>query len=137
MFPSSLTLQLARAARRTGGRNLISPLLALGCLLLALPHGTALGQTFSPQKVLGRYQQFVWLEQHGLPQNTVSAITRTRDGYLWLGTLAGVARFDGAHFTVFDNGNTHAIKGSYFNTALEDRQGDLWLGGCNWLAAFP
>ncbi|MBI3759937.1 MAG: hypothetical protein HY269_09330 [Deltaproteobacteria bacterium] len=47
------------------------------------------GQTLSPLKVLGQYQQFVWQEQHGLPQNTVQALVRTRDGYLWLGTLAG------------------------------------------------
>jgi len=99
-------------------------LLALGCLL----PGRAASQTFSPQKVLGRYQQFIWLEQHGLPQNTVQAITRTKDGYLWLGTLAGAARFDGVHFTVFDNGNTPEIKASYFTSLLEDRQGNLWLG---------
>lgn len=80
---------------------------------------------------MGRYQQFVWLEQQGLPQNTVQAITRTRDGYLWLGTLAGTARFDGAHFTVFDNGNTSAIQGSYITALLEDCQGNLWLGSDN------
>jgi ligand-binding sensor domain-containing protein/signal transduction histidine kinase len=85
-------------------------------------------QTFSPRKALGRYQQFVWLEEHGLPQNTVQAITRTRDGYLWLGTLAGLARFDGARFTVFNNGNTREINGSYITALLEDRQGNLWLG---------
>src|SRR5262245_10293080 len=95
----------------------------LGCLL----PGSTFSQTPSSHKVFGRYQQFVWREQQGLPQNTVQAITRTRDGYLWLGTLAGAARFDGAHFTVFDNGNTTAIKGSYITALLQDRQGDLWL----------
>jgi ligand-binding sensor domain-containing protein/signal transduction histidine kinase len=73
----------------------------------------------------------VWREQQGLPQNTVQAITRTSDGYLWLGTLAGTARFDGAHFTVFDNGNTSAIKGSYITALLEDQQGNLWMGSDN------
>jgi ligand-binding sensor domain-containing protein len=86
------------------------------------------GQTFTPQKVLGRYQQFVWLEEHGLPQNTVIAMLRTRDGYLWVGTEAGAARFDGARFTVFDHGNTTEFKGSVIKALLEDRAGNLWLG---------
>lgn len=101
----------------------------IGTLLwfVCLMSGNALSQTFTPHKVMGRYQQFIWQEPHGLPQNTVQAITRTSDGYLWLGTLAGVARFDGAHFTVFDNGNTAAIKGRYITALLEDRQGTLWM----------
>jgi ligand-binding sensor domain-containing protein/signal transduction histidine kinase len=49
-------------------------------------------------------------------------------GYLWLGTLAGIARFDGAHFTVFDNGNTPQIKASYITAFLEDHLGNLWVG---------
>ncbi|HMV48437.1 MAG TPA: two-component regulator propeller domain-containing protein [Blastocatellia bacterium] len=105
-------------------KRLIITLLLLSCRLVIAVQG----QTFSPQKALGQYQQFVWLEQHGLPQNTVQAVTRTRDGYLWLGTLAGVARFDGVHFTVFDNGNTAEIKGSYITALLEDHAGRLWIG---------
>jgi ligand-binding sensor domain-containing protein/signal transduction histidine kinase len=104
-------------------RKLFILLLWLGCL----GNFSAQPQTFSSHKVFGKYQQFVWREQQGLPQNTVQAITRTRDGYLWLGTLAGAARFDGMHFSVFDNGNTDAIKGSYITALLEDRQGTLWL----------
>jgi hypothetical protein len=42
----------------------------------------AFAQNLSPHKALGRYQQYVWQDQHGLPQNGVNAITRTRDGYL-------------------------------------------------------
>ncbi|MEW6125522.1 MAG: two-component regulator propeller domain-containing protein [Acidobacteriota bacterium] len=100
----------------------------IACVWLGLLACAAPAQTLNHHKVFGKYQQFVWLEQHGLPQNTVQAITRTRDGYLWLGTLAGAARFDGAHFTIFDNGNTSAIKGSYITALLEDRDGNLWLG---------
>ncbi len=108
--------------------RLILLLLALGGFLSGFPPERIWGQTFTPQKVLGRYQQFVWLEEHGLPQNTVQALTRTRDGYLWLGTLAGAARFDGARFTVFSDGNTPEFKGGYITALLEDRQGSLWLG---------
>jgi ligand-binding sensor domain-containing protein/signal transduction histidine kinase len=88
----------------------------------------SLGQTLSPRKVLGRYQQQVWQDQHGLPQNGVHAITRTRDGYLWLGTVEGAARFDGVRFTVFDSNNTPEFRSNQIVAFLEDRVGDLWLG---------
>ncbi|HMY74832.1 MAG TPA: two-component regulator propeller domain-containing protein, partial [Blastocatellia bacterium] len=85
-------------------------------------------QTLGTHKVLGRYQQLIWQDQHGLPQNGVLAIARTRDGYLWLGTIEGVARFDGVRFTVFDNNNTAEIKNNQILSLAEDRAGNLWLG---------
>ena len=48
----------------------------------------------------------VWHLRQGLPQGTVTAITQTRDGYLWLGTEEGLARFDGVRFAIFDRKNT-------------------------------
>jgi len=95
-----------------------------GCLFIS----QAPGQIYRSEKVFGRYQQFVWNEQHGLPENGVQAVTGTRDGYLWLGTQAGVARFDGVRFTVFDRSNTDEIKASLIKSLLEDRAGNLWIG---------
>jgi ligand-binding sensor domain-containing protein/signal transduction histidine kinase len=100
-------------------------------ILLALCFGALIvanAQTLSTHKVLGRYQQFVWQDQHGLPQNGVLAILRSRDGYLWLGTIEGAARFDGVRFVVFDSNNTPAIKSNQILSLAEDRAGDLWLG---------
>ncbi len=85
-------------------------------------------QTLSTHKALGRYQQLVWQDQHGLPQNGVSSILRTRDGYLWLGTIEGAARFDGVRFVVFDNNNTPEFKSNQILSLAEDRAGSLWLG---------
>lgn len=90
--------------------------------------GLVWGQTLSPQKALGHYQQLVWQDQHGLPQNGVLAVQRTRDGYLWLGTIEGVARFDGVRFVVFDNNNTPEFKSNQVLSLAEDRAGNLWLG---------
>lgn len=86
------------------------------------------GQTLSTRKALGHYQQLVWQDQHGLPQNGVSSILRTRDGYLWLGTIEGAARFDGVRFVVFDNNNTPEFKSNQILSLAEDRAGSLWLG---------
>src|SRR6266404_278247 len=64
----------------------------------------------------------------GLPQNSVIAMTQTRDGYLWVGTLNGLARFDGLRFTTFDESNTPKLNSSPIINLFEDRQGNLWIG---------
>lgn len=51
-----------------------------------------------------------WGTDDGLPQNHATAIAQTRDGYLWLGSYNGVARFDGVRFTVFDSINTPGLR---------------------------
>ena len=42
-----------------------------------------------------------WGTEAGLPQITVNSIVQIRDGYLWVATQDGLARFDGVRFTVF------------------------------------
>src|SRR5437868_6689036 len=42
----------------------------------------------------------------GWAQNAVTAIVQTRQGYLWLGTYHGLARFDGISFKVFGSADT-------------------------------
>jgi signal transduction histidine kinase/ligand-binding sensor domain-containing protein len=78
--------------------------------------------------VFSRYQQVNWQERDGLPQNTVLAIAATRDGYLWVGTYEGAARFDGVRFTLFNPSNTTGIGNSMVSSLLERRDGSLWLG---------
>jgi ligand-binding sensor domain-containing protein len=66
----------------------------------------ASAQSMSGNRVFGRYQQTLWQEREGLPQNTVLAVTKTRDGYVWLATYEGAARFDGVRFTLFTGAAT-------------------------------
>ncbi len=73
-----------------------------------------------------RIDQFT--TSNGLPQNTVSALAQTRDGYLWIATYDGLARYDGVRFTLFDKANTHALKSTSFLSLLEDSRGTLWAG---------
>ncbi len=67
-----------------------------------------------------------WTTDNGLPQNSVRDIVQTRDGYLWLATLDGLARFDGVRFTVFNKSNSPGIVSNRFLRFYEDGQGDLW-----------
>jgi len=70
----------------------------------------------------------VWTTEHGLPQNSVNAIVQTRDGYLWLATMDGLARFDGVRFTVFSKANTAGIKSNRMIALCEDGDAVLWIG---------
>lgn len=101
--------------------------------------GPAGGQPPNPNYVFRSYQQTVWQERDGLPQNTPLAITTTRDGYLWLGTYEGAARFDGVRFTSFNRGNTTGLGNALIYAILERRNGEIWFatygGGVSRVAA--
>ncbi len=81
-----------------------------------------------PKKAIKQYSHQVWQIEDGLPQNQVESVLQTRDGYLWLATREGLARFDGARFVVFNRENTPGIKNNLFHTFYEDRAGTLWIG---------
>jgi signal transduction histidine kinase/ligand-binding sensor domain-containing protein/CheY-like chemotaxis protein len=81
-----------------------------------------------PSKSLTQFHREVWGTEQGLPQNTVPAIAQSGDGYLWIGTELGLARFDGLHFTVFDKSNTPELRSNKIDALLTDRNGDLWIG---------
>jgi ligand-binding sensor domain-containing protein len=75
-----------------------------------------------------QYRFDSWTADTGLPQNIIRAIHQTSDGYLWLATLDGLARFDGVRFTVFNKGNSPGIESNRFTELYEDLNGALWLG---------
>ena len=70
----------------------------------------------------------VWQSESGLPQNNVNSIAQTPDGYLWLATAEGLARFDGVKFTVFVSEKVPALRHSTITSLFVDRQGSLWIG---------
>jgi ligand-binding sensor domain-containing protein/signal transduction histidine kinase len=67
-----------------------------------------------------------WQVGDGLPHNSVNAILQTGDGYLWLATNDGLARFDGVRFTVF--GLREGLPSLQVLSLLEGRDGALWIG---------
>jgi signal transduction histidine kinase/ligand-binding sensor domain-containing protein len=68
------------------------------------------------------------LVEDGLPEDSVTAVVQTDDGYMWMGTYSGLARFDGVRFTVFDSANTPELASSRITCLLQDRAGNLWMG---------
>lgn len=75
-----------------------------------------------------QYTSRIWQIDEGLPDNFVQAIAQTHDGYLWVGTRDGLARFDGVHFTVYDAKNTPQLKNSSITALCADRSGAFWIG---------
>ena len=69
-----------------------------------------------------------WQAEQGLPQNKVTAVVQSHDGYLWVGTYSGLARFDGVRFVVFDENNTPALRSSRVTSLFEQADGVLWIG---------
>ncbi len=69
-----------------------------------------------------------WSTEEGLPQSSVISVIQTRDGYLWLGTLNGLVRFDGNRFTVFDQNNTPGLNSGRIVYLFEDSHTNLWIG---------
>lgn len=74
-----------------------------------------------------RFQSAHWTREEGLPSNTVVDIAQTPDGFLWVATPEGLARYDGARFKLF-NRKTLPILESDIVTKLEvDAEGRLWV----------
>lgn len=94
---------------------------------LLLPVWTSSVRAHNPEKAMTQYAHAVWETKDGLPQNSVHAITRTRDGYLWLGTQEGLVRFDGVRFTVFDKRTVKEMKSNHVQALVEGRDGSLWI----------
>ena len=81
----------------------------------------------TPDKALTQYVHSSWQNVHGLPQNTVNSFAQTEDGYLWMGTLEGLVRFDGARFTVFNTRNHPEFAHNFVVSLLVDSQNRLWI----------
>src|SRR5450631_328678 len=63
-----------------------------------------------------QYRLDMWTVDNGLPQNSIRAIHQTADGYMWLVTFDGVARFDGVHFTLFNKSTSPGINSNRFDS---------------------
>ena len=112
------------------------PSLVLGGLICGLIPGPCRDLlALSPQKALTQYTRTVWTQAQGLPQDTIRAIAQTQDGYLWVGTSEGLARFDGYDFVTFtkDDGS---LPSNSIGMLVAGRNGGLWIGTGGGLAHY-
>lgn len=76
---------------------------------------------------LDKYVLRTWTIQSGLPQNTITALAQTREGYIWIGTSAGLVRFDGVKFKTFSKENSPLLHNK-ITSLFEDSIQVLWIG---------
>src|SRR5579862_8508407 len=123
-------LPLAETSRRLARRSLLT--WAAGCCVVLAISPPA--RSLDPSTALPSYARQTWVMENGLPQNTVTALLQTQDGFLWLGTEAGLVRFDGSGFQVFDHNSDANIPGNDICCLLEGPDGSLWVGTSEGLA---
>jgi signal transduction histidine kinase/DNA-binding response OmpR family regulator/ligand-binding sensor domain-containing protein len=106
---------LARRARR----------LSLGVLVVWLvPAALAL----DPVRHVKDYKLTEWLAADGLPYPAVRSLAQSGDGYLWVATRTGMARFDGLSFTIYNTTNLPMLASDEVTVVAADRKGRLWIG---------
>ena len=79
-----------------------------------------------PDRATSQYVVTRW-GARDLPSSSVHALLQTRDRYLWLGTAAGLVRFDGARFVSFGGGTPGFNEGGVHSLA-EGIDGALYVG---------
>jgi signal transduction histidine kinase/ligand-binding sensor domain-containing protein len=97
----------------------------LALLILLAPGGAT--HALDPTRQLSQFGHRSWTQQQGLPQDAVRAIAQAPDGALWVGTDEGLARFDGAEFTVYRQ-RDGGLPSSTVTALLAARDGSIWIG---------
>jgi len=118
-------VHFARKARR------LTISLSLACFLFFFLAATA--WAVDPSERISQYAHSVWRTQDGFFPGAPNAITQTTDGYLWIGTLNGLVRFDGVRFVPWVSSDGKSLSIGIFSL-LAASDGSLWIGTGHHLA---
>jgi PAS domain S-box-containing protein len=99
-------------------------------LLSGIPAALAL----DPNQRISQYAHTAWHVRDGVFPGAPTAITQTTDGYIWIGTFAGLLRFDGVRFVPFVPPAGKHFPNSAVMTLLGATDGSLWIGTASGLA---
>jgi ligand-binding sensor domain-containing protein len=110
-------------------------LLALGTVLTGgLLSGFPAALALDPGLRISQYAHTAWRVRDGTFAGAPSAITQTTDGYIWIGTLAGLLRFDGVRFAPFVPPAGQHLPNPAVISLLGATDGSLWIGTASGLA---
>ena len=107
--------------------NLSMILIKLLLFLLLIPSFVSASQK-TPLS-LDKYFAQTWDTRDGLPHNAINALAQSEDGYLWIGTWEGLARFNGREFKVFLRGSATGLPDSAVKSLTARANGDLLIAG--------
>ncbi len=96
-------------------------------LFIISSHSAKSSDATNPQSIYD-YDIKQWTAVDGLSNNSVRAITQDRFGYLWVGTLEGLNRFDGQRFENFSTKSHKQLIGNAITYLFTDQQDYIWIG---------
>ena len=131
--PPGAHFPMARLKRLGAGELFLRFLFALCCAAAVLCTRTLLWAV-DPSTPLADLSGQAWVLENGLPQNTVQALAQSAQGFVWVGTEAGLARFDGNSFQVFDRSSAPSLPSGDIRCLLTTHDGVLWIGTAQGLA---
>jgi len=99
--------------------------LAASCLFAASLFSAASG--LDPAPSIRQFHHTAWTAKDGAP-NAILSITQTTDGYLWLGSLNGLFRFDGIRFEQYQPRFGESFPSNEIASLLALPDGGLWIG---------
>ena len=89
-----------------------------------------------PSLDISQYAHTAWKVREGFTKGTIFAIAQTPDGYLWLGTESGLARFDGVQAVPWEPPNGEQLPSNFIQDLLVGRDGTVWIGTDKGLASW-
>lgn len=104
----------------------IRHLARVSTLLLLVVVGSA--HALDPTRLISQYGHSAWRVRDGDLPAPAYPITQTADGYLWIGTQAGLVRFDGIRFVPLSALTTSQLPGRFVASLVAARDGSLWIG---------
>jgi signal transduction histidine kinase len=66
-----------------------------------------------------------YTSENGLPQNSIRGIELDKNGFIWMATEAGLARFDGRHFKLYDTDHYPVLQYNRIGMLAQDTAGVL------------
>jgi signal transduction histidine kinase/ligand-binding sensor domain-containing protein len=109
------------------GRGLVAPKPVCAFIMMIGMVSAIPAKALDPHKLISQFTHTSWTAKDGVP-GPVRAIAQTPDGYLWLGTEAGLYRFDGLRFVAWEPTFGEQILGSSVWSLCTSRDGSLWIG---------
>ena len=126
---------LANASSKLNGFKPLNPalkdfaflVLLLWAFLGALPQASGAEPAPPIASGTGDYLIQNWQSDEGLPRNTINCLAQDHQGYLWLGTPQGLARFDGVRFVALEGETSPVMARGSVQKIVADNSGRLWI----------
>jgi len=107
--------------------NLDTPRLLLFCFVLFFFTPSPV-DALDTSRQISQYGHTAWRIEDGVFAGAPNVMAQTTDGYLWIGTQAGLMRFDGVRFVLWRPPEGNELPSSRVNSLLGARDGSLWIG---------